>query len=491
MKRNGPLEICMAASEALPYAKSGGLADVLGALPKAISAQGCRVHLFLPFYRTVREKYPDLEECLPDITLTLGGSDFSVGLLRHRPSPGVTVYLLRQDSLYDREGLYGDGEVGFRDNLLRFSLMCRAVLAALPALGLRPDLFHLHDWQAALLPLYLRHRRDLCPDLGEVPSLFTIHNLAYQGVFPSQGLDVAGIPEDLFHMDGVEFYDKLNLLKGGILYADAVTTVSRKYSREIQTPEYGAGLEEVLRKRGPDLHGILNGVDYDLWDPSRDPHLAANYSRENLGGKEVCKKDLLRAFGLSPDPEPPLMVTISRLVDQKGFDLVASALPSLLGLGFRYILLGTGERRYQDLFRDLASRYPDRMAIKIAYDEPLAHRIEAGADFYLMPSRFEPCGLNQIYSLRYGTIPLVRATGGLDDTIENYNPGTGQGTGLKFVDFSADALLAKGHEALLVYGRPEHRRQLIDNAMAANFSWESSARQYIDLYRRLPGSPRE
>jgi len=481
----------MAASEALPYAKSGGLADVMGALPKALAALGCRVHLFLPYYRCARDRFPDLDKSVPDLSLTLGDSNYPVGLLRHRPAPGVTAYLFRQDSLYDREGLYGDGEKSYRDNLLRFTLLCRAVLAAIPVLGLQPHLFHLHDWQTALLPLYLRHRPDLCPALGTVPSLLTIHNLAYQGLFPPYHLDLAGIPERLFHMEGVEFYDSLNLLKGGILYADAVSTVSRKYSQEIQTREYGAGLEDVLRKRSTDLHGILNGVDYDVWEPSRDPHLAANYSRDNLAGKEICKKDLLQTFGLSPDPEAPLMVTISRLVDQKGFDIIASALPSLLDLGFRYLLLGTGEKRYQDLFREMALRYPERMAVRIAYDEALAHRIEAGADFYLMPSRFEPCGLNQIYSLRYGTIPVVRATGGLDDTIEDYNPGTGQGTGLKFEDYSTDALIAKGHEAFLVYNRPEHRRRLIDNAMAADFSWESSARQYIDLYRTIPAPRRE
>ncbi len=485
MSKSRPLEICMATSEALPYAKSGGLADVLSALPRTLAGMGCMIHLFHPLYRCVREGFPSLEKRVDPFPVDTQDGKVTVTLFEHRPSPGVTVHLIACDPLFDRDGLYGDQEGDYPDNLERFSLFSRALLAAARPLRPRPHVFPLHDWQTALVPLYLKHRPDIAGPLGEVPSLITIHNMAYQGLFPSEGLGIAGIPEGLYTMEGVEFYGKINLLKGGILYADAVSTVSRKYSREIMTPEFGAGLENLLRLREDSLHGILNGVDYEVWNPARDPHLPARYSIGNLSGKARCKDDILKSFDLPSGTGKPLMATISRIIDQKGFDIVAAALPSLFELGFSYILLGTGERRYRDLYSDMARRHPDRMSVKYAYDETLAHRIEAGADFFLMPSRFEPCGLNQIYSLRYGTIPIVRATGGLDDTITSYNPLTGAGNGLKFEEYSADALAAKAHEAALLYSRPRFMDQVIATAMSADFSWESSARSYLGLYRDL------
>jgi starch synthase len=485
MRETRPLLICMVASEALPYAKSGGLADVAGSLPKAIAGTGCRVLLFHPLYRTVRKRFPRLDLKVDGLDLDVGGETARIRIFEHRPFPGVTSFLVEHDPSFDRDGLYGDEGGDYQDNGRRFSVFCRAVSAALSRMGIRPDVIHCHDWQAALIPLHLRHRREMAPFLAETATLMTIHNLAYQGIFDRGILDAAGVPESLFHMNGVEFYGKINFLKGGILSADAVSTVSSRYSREIQTEEFGAGLENVLKGRSEDLHGILNGVDYDIWNPSSDPHLAANYSAENLAGKELCKADLLRSFGLSPDPSAPLMATISRLIDQKGFDIIAPVLPSLLEAGYRYILLGAGGRAYQDLFGEIARRYPERMAVKIAYDEPLAHRIEAGADFFLMPSRYEPCGLNQIYSLRYGTIPIVRATGGLDDTITNYQPATGEGNGLKFVEYSPEALFLKAHEGFLLYRKPRHMGRVIRNAMAEDFSWNRSARRYLELYRRL------
>jgi starch synthase len=485
MSKNRPLLICMASSESLPYAKSGGLADVVGALPKALAGMGCAVHLFHPLYRSVRDRFPRLEKSIDHLNVETVDGLGKVTVFEHRPSPGVTVHLISCDPYFDRDGLYGDQDGDYPDNLERFSFFSRAILAAALHLRLRPHIFHLHDWQTGLVPLYLKHRPDLAGPLGKVPSLITIHNLAYQGLFPPDGLGAAGIPGSLYTMEGVEFYGRINLLKGGILYADAVSTVSRKYSREIRTAEFGAGLEDVLRLREDNLHGILNGVDYEVWNPVNDPHLPASYSIENLSGKSRCKDEILKIFDLPPDTGEPLLATISRIIDQKGFDIVAEALPSLFNLGFRYVLLGTGERRYRDLFSDMARRYPERMSVKYAYDESLAHRIEAGADFFLMPSRFEPCGLNQIYSLRYGTIPIVRATGGLDDTITGYNPLTGAGNGLKFDEYSADALAAKCHEAALLYSRPQFLDQVMATAMSADFSWETSARAYLGLYRNL------
>jgi len=485
MSEPGPLTVCVVASEALPYAKSGGLADVAGSLPHALSEIGCRVTLIHPLYRTVRERFPSLQEQDEKVTIELGGDTTSVRIFRHRPSPGITSFLVDHPPSFDRPELYGDEGGDYHDNGLRFSLFCRAATAVLGQMTPPPDIVHCHDWQAALVPLHLRHRKDLAPSLSGTATLMTIHNLAYQGIFDYGILDAAGIPDSLFHMNGVEFYGRINFLKGGILTADAVSTVSARYSREIQTEEFGAGLENVLRERSADLHGILNGVDYTAWDPSTDPHLAANYSSENLSGKDLCKADILRTFGLSPDLSAPLMVTVSRLVDQKGFDIIAPVLPALLDAGFRYVLLGTGGRVYQDLFEEIQRRYPERMAVRIAYDESLSHRLEAGGDFFLMPSRYEPCGLNQIYSMRYGTVPIVRATGGLDDTVTGYEPSSGEGTGLKFDDYTSEALFLKVHEAMLIYRKPDHMHRLVRNAMAQDFSWSRSARRYLDLYRHI------
>ncbi len=479
----------MAASEATPYAKSGGLADVVGALPKALARRGCRVTLFHPLYRAVKEAFTLHRPVLAGVPLSLGGERRVFDVFQHRPSPGITTFFIGDDEFFDRSGLYGEEE-DYPDNARRFSLFCRALLVTVERLGLPVDVFHLHDWQTALVPLYLRHRPDFAPSLSGVPSLLTIHNLAYQGLFPATAIRGTGIPGRLFNMEGVEYYGQVNFLKGGILYADAVNTVSPRYSREIQTPEYGAGLDGVLRSRRDHLHGILNGVDYDLWNPGADAYLPAAFSAEDLSGKEVCKEALLRRFGLSPDLGPPLMATISRLVDQKGFDIIASSMAELLDLGFRYVLLGTGEAKYVSAFASLAGRYPDRVGVKIAYDESLAHQIEAGADFFLMPSRFVPCGLNQIYSLRYGTIPIVRATGGLDDTVTSYDRLTGRGNGIKFGEYSAEALIRAAREAGDLYHRPEHRANLVRNAMACDFSWDSSAGRYLDLYGQLIAPPR-
>jgi starch synthase len=478
----------MASSEAAPYAKSGGLADVVGALPKALARRGCHVTLFLPLYRTVKETFTLPPPVIADVLLDHGGERRVFDVFQHRLSPWITTYFIGEDRFFDRDGLYGDEDGDYPDNARRFSFFCRALLAAVERLHLPIDLFHLHDWQTALVPLYLRHRPDFAPSLGSVPSLLTIHNLTYQGLFPPSEMGGAHIPAHLFTMGGVEFHGHVNLLKGGILYADAVSTVSPRYSREIQTPEHGAGLDGVLQSRGDRLHGIINGADYEVWNPGTDASLPAFYSREDLSGKKECKRALLRRFGLSPDLGSPVMATISRLVDQKGFDLISPAMPELLKLGFRYILLGTGEEKYVRAFSRLAARHPDRVGVKIAYDESLAHLIEGGADFFLMPSRFEPCGLNQIYSLRYGTIPIVRATGGLDDTVTSYNRLTGKGNGLKFSEYSPEALVRTAREASRLYRDPVDRAAVVSNAMACDFSWDSSAGLYLDLYRQLIAS---
>ncbi|HWR97522.1 MAG TPA: glycogen synthase GlgA [Candidatus Methanoperedens sp.] len=485
MKKPSSLTIAMAASEALPYAKSGGLADVVGALAAHLGRLGHRVLLFVPYYRVSRARFPHLTRALAPIDLPFPGHDIRIELLRHEPSPGVSAFLVREDAAFDRPYLYGTPDADYWDNAGRFAHFCRAVLAGLLGLRERPDLFHVHDWQAALLPLYLRHRPDFAGALAGTPALITVHNLAYQGLCPRSALAYLGIPEGLFTLHGVEFYGRLNVLKGGLVCADAISTVSPRYGEEIRTPEFGEGLDGVLRERAAALSGILNGVDYQAWNPETDERIAARYGAADLAGKARCKEALERACGFEPAAGVPLFGTISRMADQKGFDLLAAALPQLAALPLRWCLLGSGDRRYQDLFLELARRHPERIAVRIGYDEDLAHRIEAGADCYLMPSRFEPCGLNQLYSLRYGTIPVVRAVGGLADTVRHFDAVRGSGTGFVFRDYDVNGLLWAVREALAAYARPAAWARLRANAMAEDFSWESSARRYVELYRSL------
>ncbi len=485
MKKPASLTIAMAASEALPYAKSGGLADVTGVLPLHLARLGHRVLLFVPYHREARARFPHLPRAHEPLDLAFPGHDVRVELLRHEPSPGVSVVLVREDAAFDRPHLYGTPDGDYWDNAGRFALFCRAVLAGLQALGERPDVIHAHDWQSALLPLYLRHRPDYAGTLAQTPSLLTVHNLAYQGLFPAAAMPYAGIPQHLFHIGGVEFHGQVNFLKGGLLCADAITTVSPRYSEEIRTPAFGEGLDGVLRERSGAVHGILNGVDYEQWNPETDAFLPARYSAADPAGKIRCKEALLKAFGLDGGAAVPLFATISRLADQKGFDLIAAALPALAAAGLRYCILGSGDRRYQELFAALARAYPGRIAVRIGYDDALAHLIEAGADCYLMPSRFEPCGLNQMYSQRYGTIPVVRAVGGLVDTVEHFDPARGTGTGFVFRDYDVNGMLWAVGEATAAFARPRDWARLRANAMAADFSWETSARSYVELYRSL------
>lgn len=485
MKKPISLTIAMAASEALPYAKSGGLADVAGALPGQLAHLGHRVLLFVPYYREARARFPHLPRAHQPLDLPFPGHDVRVEILRHEPTPGVSVLLVREDAAFDRPFLYGNPDGDYWDNAGRYAIFCRAVLASLQALGEHPDIIHAHDWQTALLPLYLRQRPDFAGPLAGTATLLTVHNLAYQGIFPASALAYTGIPQALFTPQGIEYFGKINLLKGGLLYADAISTVSPRYSEEIRTPAFGEGLDGVLRERAAVVHGILNGVDHERWNPESDPFLPARYSASAPGGKARCKEALLQAFGLEGGPAIPIFATISRLADQKGFDLIAAAMPALAARGLRYCILGSGDRHYQDLFTALARTLPGRIAVRIGYDDALAHLIEAGADCYLMPSRFEPCGLNQMYSLRYGTIPIVRAVGGLVDTVERFDPARGTGTGFVFRDYNVTGLLWAVDEALATFARREDWVQLRANAMAADFSWETSARRYVELYRSL------
>lgn len=476
------MKILFVASECVPFSKTGGLADVVGALPRVLVARGHQVTVFLPRYRVT----PPGKVVVPRLMIPLGSERHVTAIHQGPTIQGVRSFFVDYPPYFDRDALYVDGSKDYPDNPERFALLCKAALEFSQQDGL-PDLIHCHDWQSALVPVLLKTLYAHNPRLREVPTLLTVHNLGYQGLFPRDALERTGLPGELFTPEKMEFASKVNYLKGGLVFADFVTTVSKKYAQEIQTEEYGYGLHEVIRQRARTVAGILNGVDYTEWNPETDKFLADNYSLGNLEGKRVCKKDLLQQFKLpATDLNKPLIGIVSRFATQKGFDLIGEVADTLMQYDLQVVALGTGEPKYEDLFRQLAQRFPQKMGVRIAYDNPLAHKIEGGSDMFLMPSRYEPCGLNQIYSLKYGTVPLVRATGGLDDTIEPFDPATGQGTGFKFSPYSGTALLECVQKALQVYtGAPEAWQQLISNGMQRDYSWHTSAGEYERLYRRL------
>lgn len=472
------MRILFVSSEGLPYSKTGGLADVVEALPKALVAAGHEVAVLLPRYRGNKAT----GTALPNLTIPMGTSVRFPSIMEGDTIAGVRYFLVDDPEYFDRDFLYGDKSGDYKDNAERFAEFSRVAIEFVKRVWL-PDVIHCHDWQAALVPLILRTQHANDPVVRALPVVFTIHNLAYQGLFPYAVLRDIGLPDTLFTMDRLEFYGKVNFLKGGLILSDYLTTVSRRYAKEIQTPEYGAGLEGVIRGRGERLVGILNGVDYSIWSPEADTFIPQHYSAQNLEGKKVCKRALLESFGLPTDNlDRPLIGIISRFVDQKGFDLIAEVGAELMEDDLTLVALGTGLPEYEKLFKDLAEKYPSRLGLKIGYDNALAHRIEAGSDMFLMPSAYEPCGLNQIYSLRYGTVPVVRATGGLDDTIQNFDPKTGQGTGFKFEEYSGTALLQCLQVALKTFRDGTAWRKLQSNGMSKDFSWKASAAAYVTVY---------
>jgi starch synthase len=469
------MKILMVASEATPFCKTGGLADVIGALPAALLEKGEQVAVVLPGYR--ENKYPaPLRGVYPKVSIPLAG-DYTVDI-SETVERGVTFYIVSCPPLFDRDGLYGTRGKDYPDNAVRFAVFCRAAHSVVRHL-FRADIIHCHDWQSALLPVYIRRIFRGDPIVIGARILFTIHNLGYQGLFDASVLPDIGLDPGVYTPELMEFFGKLNFLKGAIHYSDAVSTVSPTYAREIQTPELGFGLDIYLRTHAKVLTGILNGVDYSEWSPEADQYIAARYSVEDLSGKKQCKQALLEQYGLPlENMDRPLIGIVSRLVNQKGFDLIAEIAPQLRDLDLCMTVLGSGEPQYQDLFLELAASQPERFGVSIGYDNALAHRIEAGADMFLMPSHYEPSGLNQIYSLRYGTIPIVRATGGLDDSID-------EETGFKFHEYSGPALLQAIESALAAFANQEGWRAMMRRAMLRDFSWGKAAEGYVALYRQL------
>jgi starch synthase len=469
----------MIGSEALPFAKTGGLADVLGALPKALIRLGHTVDLVIPRYRGINVGHPSRS-----IRVALGGQvdDAEISTLE---SGGLRTIFVGHSVYFDREYLYGAAERDYPDNPERFAFFCQAALNWAATTGRGYDVVHAHDWQTGLVPVLLN--RAEATQFARTPSVFTIHNLAYQGVFDASWLPRLGLGWDLLRVDAMEYWGRISYLKAGILFSDLVTTVSPTYAREIQTPELGFGFDGILRHKSAALVGILNGIDYDQWDPGGDLNLPEPYNASKLRGKGAAKRKLLESYGLpakAKDRSRPLIGMISRMVDQKGFDLIAALVDELPKLGAGIVVLGTGDRRYEDMWRDLAARHPTAIAARIGFDEALAHLIEGGSDIFLMPSRFEPCGLNQMYSLRYGTIPVVRATGGLNDTVLDVDPETCRGTGFRFVEYTPEALLGAIRRALAAFGNRPLWRRIQKAGMRQDFSWDASAREYVDVYER-------
>jgi starch synthase len=480
--------ILMVASEATPFAKTGGLADVIGALPAALHAAGQQVAVVMPWYRSVRLASSP-KEAFRDLRVYIGPRDYRVDIFETSEG-GVTFYLVCCPPLFDRPALYGEHSTDYPDNHIRFGVFCRAALDVARHLFL-PDILHCHDWQAALAPIYLRYAFRGDPTFLGIRVLFTVHNLGYQGLFPPEALYDLGIGRDAFRPNVLEFFGRVNLLMGGMHFSDAINTVSRGYAREIQTPEFGFGLDGFLRARANRLSGIVNGVDYKAWSPETDVNIARNYSVDDLQGKQVCKRALLEQFHLpTTNLSRPVIGMVSRMVTQKGFDLLEKAAKDLLAEDITLTVLGSGDLVYEKLFRDLAAAHPGKVGVQIGYDEALAHRVEAGADVFLMPSYYEPCGLNQIYSLRYGTVPIVRAVGGLEDTIVDDGAAAGgAATGFKFRDYTETALLTAVRRALSVYANQSRWREIMRRGMRQDFSWEYSAGQYAALYRSLLTRP--
>ena len=490
-----PLRVLFAASEGLPYSKTGGLADVIGALPQALAARGVEVAVVLPLHRGAdTKKFKELTASLP---ITLGPQQHFPRILE---APRRASGMLRGGSVrwlfvdyppfFDRDSLYvGEDGKDHPDNPERFGLFSRAVLEI--ARSIFPaDVIHGHDWQTGLVPLLLHTAYADVPALRTTRTLLTIHNLGYQGLFPPDALLRAGLSRDEFRMESLEFFGRVNFLKGGLVYADSISTVSPTYAREIQTAECGFGLEGVIAARAGTVHGILNGVDYQEWDPAHDALIAARYSAKfggkNLAGKVACKRALLSEYGFpETDVHAPLIGIVSRLTRQKGADLIAAGAAQLMKENLRLVVLGSGEPEYEALFSQLARQYPDRVGVRIGFDNALAHQVEAGADIFLMPSHYEPCGLNQMYSLRYGTVPVVRATGGLADTVEPFDAVAGTGTGFLFSEYTGAAMLEAIHRAMAAFHDKDAWRQLMLRGMAKDFSWARAAEAYEALYREV------
>ena len=475
------MKILLASSEVHPFSKTGGLADMVGALGKALAHAGHEARIVTPLYRGIRERFPEIRRVDWEFDLPLGDGRSQAELFSLEVEKGLGVYFIDQPEFFDRVSLYEENNRSYTDNAERFIFFSKCVAHLARYLAWRPDVVHVHDWQAALVPaLILQQRREGWGN--PPPTCLTIHNLAYQGTFPASAFALTNLPPEFFNIESAEFYGQLNCLKAGIAFADAITTVSPRYAREITTEEFGCGLDGFLRRRQNKLFGILNGVDYDEWNTTDNKFLPHPFSATRLAGKTANKLTLQKELGLPVKKNLPLFGTISRLAEQKGVDIQLGALEEMLSADIQFVLLGSGAADYERGYHALARRFPDKVAVRTGYNESLAHRIEAACDFFLMPSRFEPSGLNQMYSLRYGTIPIVRATGGLDDSVVDFTEDATSANGIKFREYSARALAKAIRKALAIYQQPHLLRRFRQNGMRADFSWEVTVEEYVNIY---------
>ena len=477
------MKILIASPEIFPFVKTGGLADVTGALPKALRDLGVDVRVVLPKHKGIEELGFPMRYGNHRISCQVSQSFVDAEIVESEYD-GITAYLVEKDEYYYRDYLYSTPDGDYLDNAERFIFFAKSILETIKVTGFVPDVLHCNDWETSLAPVFLKTIYKDDPDLARVATLLTIHNLGYQGIFWHYDMHLLNIGWEYFTPESLEFFGHINFLKGGIVFSDILNTVSKQYSREIQTPEFGCGLDGILTTRREDLYGIVNGIDYTDWSPEADKFLPARYNAGDPANKTLCKKALQQAFDLPADPSIPLAATISRLADQKGFNLISDAMEEMAGLGMQYVVLGTGERKYHDLLTQLAKKYPRAFSVKIAYDNALAHLIEAGSDLFLMPSQYEPCGLNQLYSLKYGTVPVVRGVGGLEDTIVDYTKFPQRGTGFKFYEYTKEAMLDAIDRALSLYRDKKAWQDLIGRCMKEDFSWGKSAREYVELYKK-------
>lgn len=474
------IKVLFAASEAVPYAKTGGLADVAGTLPEELVKLGIDARLIMPKYKSIPQSFVDRMEYIGYVYVDLAWRNqyCAVFKLTHE---GVTAYFIDNEYYFNRDGLYGHF-----DEAEQFAFFSKALLKVLPMIDFKPDIIHCNDWQTGVVSIFLKAHFGQEIFYKDIRTVYTIHNLKYQGIFPKEILgDILGLSWDYFNPEGLEFHDCVNYMKAGIVYSDMITTVSKTYSEEIKHDFFGERLNGIINKRADRLFGIVNGIDYQVNDPATDKRIFKNYDAENIEGKYENKWMLQQSLGLPQRGEVPVISIVSRLVDQKGFDLIACVLDEFLSMDIQLIVLGTGDKKYEDMFKNAASKYPDKVSANIKYDEVLAQRIYAGSDMFLMPSLYEPCGLSQLFSLRYGTVPIVRETGGLKDTVESYNEFTGEGTGFTFANYNAHEMLDAIKRAISFYWKKDIWKGIVRNGMMKDFSWSKSAKEYVKLYRRV------
>lgn len=481
MKR---LRMLLVSSEVAPFAKTGGLADVSAILPESLTALGCKASVFLPYYLQTKAQDFGIKLFKVKIATKLDNANVAFSLY-HLSKEGIDFYFVNKSDYYDREFLYGTPKADYPDNALRFAFLAKAVLSSIKVLNLKPDIIHLNDWQTALIPFYLKYTLQNDLFFHNIKTVFTIHNLAYQGLFDRELMPRIGIDDSFFTPETLEFYGKFSFMKSGILYSDAITTVSKGYAREILNQDFGCGLEGLLNANRQKLYGILNGADYNEWNPKTDQFIKVRYDTRSLENKAACKKDLLTQMKLEGSLTTPLLGVVTRLAEQKGVDIIADSAEEIVKLGCNLIILGAGSEYYHKLLTELARRYPKNIAVKIAFDNSLAHQIEAGSDMFLMPSRYEPCGLNQMYSLKYGTIPVVRAVGGLDDSIVDYTQDRKGGNGFKFSQATPSDFIDALKRAISVYRNKSEWRRLVLRAMGYDFSWKKSAQEYLRIYNLI------